>query len=317
MKILFAIALTTSLLYSAEEIVPFQPTLQQTPISISQLEPPAPFLPPSRKNPFIAVGLSYFVPGLGHAYLGDVKTASCLIGSTGVGLGLGLVGYGHGNSQVYSSSSITVQSIYSYGIYAAYRDVRKYNGGSYSYKMPTDSFLDLSFASFKPSILKKPEVWGGFLGALTLAITTTYFAYPDDAHIKTPAASSRGSLYPPVAFSVGVGEEAFFRGYLQSMLSEALNPTAGLVLSSLAFGAAHISNASHMESDDQRRYYTYSIPFITVLGAYFGWLTQKNHSLQESVALHSWYDFTLFALSAATNQAACTGKPGFAFAIPF
>lgn len=139
---------------------------------------------------------------------------------------------------------------------------------------------------------------------------------PEDAHIK-PASTKGENYYPPVAFPIGIGEEALFRGYLQSQLSETFNPVAGIIFSSIAFGAAHIPNAQGMEPDEQRRYYTYGIPLITAFGAYFGWLTYKNRSLQESVALHSWYDFTLFALKAFTQQSAATGRPGFALAVPF
>jgi len=116
---------------------------------------------------------------------------------------------------------------------------------------------------------------------------------------------------------VGLGEESFFRGFLQSALSETFNPLTGIILSSLLFGAAHIPNAQGLEKAERWRYYTFSLPLITGIGAYCGWLTNKNHSLQESVALHTWYDFIIFSISALATETAATGRPGFAFAVPF
>ena len=96
-------------------------------------------------------------------------------------------------------------------------------------------------------------------------------------------------------------------------------PIGGITLSSLIFGAAHIPNAAEMSQDDRRRYYTFGLPLITGLGAYFGWLTYKNNSLKESVAVHAWYDFILMGLGALASEAVVpTGRPThFSLAIPF
>ncbi|HSX26526.1 MAG TPA: CPBP family intramembrane glutamic endopeptidase [Chlamydiales bacterium] len=322
MKHLFAILCVSSLLYGADEI-PFEETPSQElaaldfiqpPLTQQEMQLPRPAIDLPRKNPALAASLSFLLPGLGHVYLGDVKTASALIGTTGLGIGGAL--YRHSKS-VQVSSLLAIQTTWSYGVYAAYRDARLYNGQSgYSYKMPTDSFADLTSAPFRPSVLKKPEVWGGLLGALALAVGTTYFAFPEKAHIQ-PTLSSKMALAPLAAFPVGLGEESLFRGYLQSQLSEVFTPWGGIVLSSLAFGAMHIPNALILEPDQRRNYYTFSIPFITALGAYFGWLTYKNHSLKESVALHTWYDFVLFAGSYLASKAAIAERTEFALALPF
>jgi membrane protease YdiL (CAAX protease family) len=189
--------------------------------------------------------------------------------------------------------------------------------------MPTDQFSDLAYAPFKWSVIKKPEVWGGLLTALGTAAAVGYL-WQLDGYLTKPSAASRlgnklgNRLTPLYAFPVGISEEALFRGYLQSHLSESLTPTGGIIASSLLFGAAHISNGLLMEDpEDQRRYFSYSIPFITAFGAYFGWLAHHTNSLQEGVALHSWYDFALFSLDAATKGAISTGTPSFAFSLPF
>lgn len=290
--------------------------LGQTPITPEEIQLPAPSIVFPYKSPFLAVSLSSLFPGLGHVYLQEDTTASALMGGAGLGCSLAF----HPNSPPAAriAGGMTFQTAWFYGIYAAYRDVRFYNGeSSYSYRMPTDTFADLALAPFRWSVLKKPEVWGAFLGKLLLATTVVYFAYPREA--LPPILSVGPELaYPLIAFPVGISEEALFRGYLQSRLSETFTPWGGIALSSLVFGAAHIPNALSLPPKDQWRYLTFSLPLITFGGAYCGWLTYKNRSLKESVALHVWYDFALMAASALVTQLSSTSKnKGFAFTTSF
>jgi membrane protease YdiL (CAAX protease family) len=309
MKCCFAILFTAIACISTlagQEELPVNPPIQ--PFSAEEMALPTPSFELPRKSALISVGLSYLFPGLGHVYLGDMKTASSLAGTTCAGVGVASL-YNFDKS-AFITGIMTIQTAWSYGIYAAYRDVRFYNGtAGYSYKMPTDSFEDLAFAPFRWSILKKPEVWGGFLGAFALAACTS-LAYPHDADARIHSSLSMDLMNssPLIAFPVAIGEESFFRGFLQSQLAENLNPWAGIGLSSLAFGAAHIPNAFLLKPENRWRYYTFSLPLITAFGTYFGWLTHKNRSLQESVALHTWYDFILFAASSLATQAACTNE---------
>lgn len=279
----------------------------------SDLTPPV--LVPRYKSSFLTVGLSSLIPGLGHAYLGDYKTAAGLFGASNLLLGLSSFDL---LDEFYLVPSILIlQNTWSYGIYAAYRDVRAFNneGVAYDYKMPTDSFTDLALAPFRWSVLKKKEVWGGFLGALALGAGLSYLiSAKKDLYVNL---SSEMSTVPFLAFPVGIGEEALFRGYLQSQISELSNPLFGIVFSSLAFGAIHIPNALLIEKEHKWRYYTFSVPFITALGAYFGLITYKSGSLQESVALHSWYDFFIFLSQYSLSQSAAIRKPCFAFSFSF
>jgi membrane protease YdiL (CAAX protease family) len=271
------------------------------------------------KSSFLAVGLSSFIPGLGHVYLGDMKTAGVLAGSTGVGLGLGF-GFSsslHSKEFIRSTSFLAVETTWLYGIYAAYRDVRTYNKqAGYCYKMPIDSFSDLTSAPFNFRVLKKPEVWGGLLGSLAIAFGAAYLVYPGVNHIH-PSLSLKRTLSPFTAFPIGIGEESFFRGFLQSQLSEWFTPWGGIILSSLIFGVLHMPNAWDLEPQDRRSYYTAIVPLITVSGIYDGWLTYKNHSLKESVAIHAWYDFILFTIGSVAGQTLTKGRSEFAIAVPF
>ena len=67
---------------------------------------------------------------------------------------------------------------------------------------------------------------------------------------------------------VGVGEEALFRGYVQTELAEQLGIYGGLATSSAIFGAIHTFNfvdPGHDLGDA-----LYAVPVISAIGALFG-----------------------------------------------
>ncbi|MBS0625190.1 MAG: CPBP family intramembrane metalloprotease [Verrucomicrobia bacterium] len=318
---LFGLLSFFSAAYAVDEIsLNYQPTSQ---ISVESLEMPKPILAPTYKSPGLAVGLSAIIPGLGHVYLDDSKTAGALMGSYFGGLGATAAGFMHSRTAFeYGMQTMSTASMY--GMYAAYRDARNHNGPSgYSYKMPNDSFLDLAYASFDSKVLRKPEVWGGYLGAFAVAIGSSLLFDSPKKEAADIAGKKKDRPTPPIfAFPVGISEEALFRGFLQSALMESLDPLGGIALSALIFGASHAPNALLMEDKaDRRDYYTYAIPFITAFGAYMGWVTYKNQSLKESVALHAWYDLTIFLAEYAIHKssAASASLPPsrFSVAIPF
>ncbi len=296
---------------TAPQFTGSNPTLEMIPPPSFKIEPP-------QKSPTWAATLSSIFPGFGHAYLGDKETAAQLFATGTATLTLAFVS---DVSPSFTKSNLaTFQSASFYSIYAAYRDARILNGiNNYSYKMPTDSFADLTKAPFRWSVLKKPEVWGGFLGALGLAVGATYCydRFVGEVAIRPQFSSKYSPFSPAVALPVGIGEEAFFHGYLQTQISENISPSAGILFSGLLFGAAHIPNALALPEESRWGYYTFSLPLITAFGTYTAWLTNKNHSIQEGVAIHSWYDFVVFSISALSNEWASTGNPGFAFAITF
>lgn len=285
----------SSFIFAAEEEIAAL-DFKQFPLSFEQqnLEQPT-FIKP-KKSPALAATLSSLAPGLGHFYLGDNKTAGALLGTYGLEFG---VAFGAKNQNVIHSDLIVLQNTSFYGVYAAYRDARlmRDNAG-YRYEMPKETLKELAQAPFSFSVLKKPEVWGGYLGALAIATTLGHFM---SSQISYPLSTS--GIFPPLAFPIGIGEEAYFRGFVQSALSEPLTPWGGIAATSILFGAVHIPNAYSFNAHQRRQYYTYGIPLITTLGAYFGYLTHKNHSLKESVAIHAWYDFTVFMLGALASKA--------------
>jgi membrane protease YdiL (CAAX protease family) len=288
--------------------------IAQPPLSSQNITPPRPLLPEMHKNASLAACLS-IIPGLGHAYLGDIKTAGSLFSSAGLAVSVGMSTPSHQSLSL--TSLMFAQNTEMYGIYAAYRDARFRNGMSdYSYPMPTENLADLAYAPFQISVLKAPEVWGGLLGILVAGATMIHFAFPKEAHIRLDISSPSLEM-PFLALPIGIGEESFFRGYLQSTLSEICTPWGGIALSSFAFGAAHIPTASYLDPEDRWRYYSFALPFITGVGAYFGWLTYRDHSLKKSVALHTWYDFILMSLGALATYKASIGESRFAVTLPF
>lgn len=260
---------------AVDEIAALGEPLQISSISSPLVEPgdTAPLLVKKTKSPSVAVLLSGLVPGLGHYYLGEPRVASELLGSTLLG---GASAYATRNDpSLFATSLYTMQAVGLYSVFAAYQDAHLYNGNPPP-SMPRDNLKNLTAAPFQWSVVKKPEVWGACLGALALGVTTVYFAYPEEAYARVKTTY----IEPLNALPIAIGEESLFRGYLQTALTEKLPPWGAITISSIAFGAAHIPNALRMESSQRWRYYAFSLPFITSLGAYMGWLTHKNRSLK-------------------------------------
>lgn len=292
------------------------PLLNAGSLQHSPIQSDAPFCQPKKeKKAFTTVGLSCLMPGLGHLYLGKTETASYLFGTALTGSLLQNSSFVDEPTRDFSSSAVA--NTWFYGIYAAYRDVRLYNSSQeYKYKMPTDMFADLAYAPINPSILKKPEVWGGILGSLGAAFGITYLRSGHEASASRAALPMR----PLAALPIAIGEEALFRGCIQPLASEMFTPWGGLATSSVLFGAAHISNAYIFypnDSEARKEYFQFSLPLITAFGLYSGWLAQKNCSLKETVAIHAWYDFTLFMLDFFSKRAAMTVPVQFVVQIPF
>ena len=104
------------------------------------------------------------------------------------------------------------------------------------------------------------------------------------------AAFAAGEGYYAALFdTVGVGEEALFRGVFQTELEERLGPTGGLVAASALFGAVHFLN--YLDDPKQG---LIAVPAIAVLGSGMGLAYQHTgYTLETSVAMHFWYDFLL------------------------
>ncbi len=97
-----------------------------------------------------------------------------------------------------------------------------------------------------------------------------------------------------ISLIAGIAEEALFRAAIQGSLAERVGSIPGLVLASLAFGAAHLIT------------WTYAI-VVCVIGAYLGWLYLATGNLVAPAVTHAVYDFAalwyLVAVYRPTDQA--------------
>lgn len=176
--------------------------------------------------------------------------------------------------------------------------------------VPADSTADLAVAPFNIQVLKRPEVFLGIAGMLAAGIGVSLAV---DESVDRNAAGGDPNLFGrtvdrrigyPAGFGVGaalftqvaMAEESIFRGWAQSGLARAHGETWGWVEATALFGAAHVFNIVSLPADQQLRYLTVGVPFITALGGYMGWVYRRSrYSLATSVALHFWYDFAISA----------------------
>ena len=84
-----------------------------------------------------------------------------------------------------------------------------------------------------------------------------------------------------VAVLAGLGEEALFRGVLQTAVGAAAGPGAGLLAASLLFGAAHFVSRAYAA-------------LATLIGLYLGALYLWFDNLLVPMVAHAAYDFVLF-----------------------
>lgn len=279
-----------------------------------------------RKGPGTAAGLSLVCPGCGQLYLGESEGvlhlgASVALLATAVTLARGheLAVDGTADSGQVPLAillSATAQNLWFYSIFDAYRDARVLRGDEgYTHAITRESLGDLASAPFRPSVLASPWVWAGVPLALLAGIGVSYLVSPDDftgspsifdvrdvnvlgRRFSRGAGFAAGSAYYAGLFvPVGVGEEALFRGLIQTELEERFGPTVGLVAASAIFGAVHVFN--YIEDPATA---AIAVPVITVLGASLGLAYQRTgHELATSVAMHFWYDFLLSTVAFAAD----------------
>jgi len=84
-----------------------------------------------------------------------------------------------------------------------------------------------------------------------------------------------------VSSAAGVGEELLFRGVLQPLLGQWIDPTVALLIVGLLFGLAHAMSAIYFV-------------LATLAGIYLGWLAMACGNLVPPMLAHGLYDF--FAL---------------------
>ena len=253
----------------------------------------------------------FLFPGLGHLCLRQPGEGAALLtlGAAELGTVIAVAssepaGLEHPGAAV---AAIALQDLWVIGAVDPIFDKQLANRTLYA---PQDTAADLLAAPYNLEVMKRPEVWAGLLGMLSLGIGVSLLVdesagsdkLGDDAdlfgHNMSPATGY------PTAYAAGTGlfyhvaiaEEVLWRGIIQSSLARRGGETQGWINASLLFGAVHAFNALALPADERKEYLFIGVPFITAIGSYIGWTYRRSdYSLAPPVAIHFWYDFLLSA----------------------
>jgi len=168
-----------------------------------------------------------------------------------------------------------------YSSYSSYRDA----GGLPDKK--NETFWDLAVAPFAPENLTNPWV---FIPIGTVLAISSIERSPRTV-VNPQLMNQKGVQFAYAvvpAYGAGVGEEAFFRGFLNHAMSTAWGPELGITTSSLIFGLSHLGNSPTLRAADV-------LPQIAG-GFYLGYVQYKHHwDLGPGIAFHFWWDVIQFA----------------------
>jgi hypothetical protein len=260
-------------------------------------------------SPTLAGFASAIVPGLGQASDGDYETAAAHFGVFAVSLSTALY-YEHkqdfltdaerydeaGNREFINQTTLrrdfalrlaTDTALYS--SFGAYRDARQRDDRRvYRTPAPQETLSDLALAPFSWEFLSRPTTfvplalqgWAAFRSKNGYGIYWSQDVSERDLHVYNVTANE----------FTAVGEEGFFRGFLNNEFSDRWGDGWGLASSSLIFGLAHTGQGNTANTLE-----------ATIAGAYLGWMNQRNgFQIGEGVALHYWIN-VLAGISAIRN----------------
>lgn len=175
--------------------------------------------------------------------------------------------------------------------FSSYRLLHKRTSRTNKIQIDGRGIPSLMLSPFKPKYLKNPWVWG----PIVIAGIVGYFSSGSDKPIsKASSIIMFGKQYTPVQATlltagikayrytlVATGEEMFFRGVIQTELTELTSPVLAVTLSSLFFGLMHIPD--HGLSGGL---------IATAAGLYLGYRYQKSrYDLGEVIGIHFWLDW--------------------------
>jgi membrane protease YdiL (CAAX protease family) len=250
---------------------------------------------------------SAIIPGLGQALQGDYATAAAHFGVFAASVGTWYhyqskpdfidddIRYQDPNKETINQTTLrrdfaarlaTDTALYS--SYAAYRDGRAKDPRGYRTPAPKESLGNLAVSPFRWDYLSRPTTFIP-IGIQALAVFGSkhgygIYRYPD-------VSKDQLHLYNVTANEfTGVGEEAFFRGFLNNDLSDRWGNGWGLAGSSAIFGLAHTGQGDTANSLE-----------AAAAGVYLGWVHQRNgFQAGEGVAIHYWWN-VLSGIAAIRN----------------
>ncbi len=164
--------------------------------------------------------------------------------------------------------------------YQSFRTAAKTHGEDFNYLPKDERTIDVMLAPFDFRMMGRMTTW-----IPLLAFSGLMVEYANEHHPKMTADDF--AFTSGISYQAGVGEEAFFRGYMMPIMKYATDSNIwSNAITAGVFGLAHLSKDN-------------KFPIAQVaMGYYLGWLTQRNSwSIRESVFLHAWWD--VIALSGA------------------
>ncbi|UCD83897.1 MAG: CPBP family intramembrane metalloprotease [Deltaproteobacteria bacterium] len=255
-------------------------------------------------------------PGGGHFYLGESREGIIYLGSE-----LSLAGAGYYlNSSLEKEPREELNLLYilaikehELGIFTAYRNARL-DIENQGYPVPFDSspISELFLSPFRFINLSSPAVFGFALSGIAIAYGEWLVNKPNkgfdqisDVYVmgnrinRNPGFSTYEALLFSISLSAAVGEEAAWRGVVQTEYERIFGRVKGLVAASLMFGLSHMLNPNITN-----RYWEAGV--ASVGGIYLGWVYQRDgYRLSKSVAAHFWYNIlagtTAFILDPENN----------------
>jgi CAAX protease family protein len=86
-----------------------------------------------------------------------------------------------------------------------------------------------------------------------------------------------------ISLAAGTGEEALFRGIIQTSLANHMNAIVAICLTSAVFGLVHAISIEYFL-------------LATIVGIYLGWLWYATGNLLVPITVHSLYDFVMLLI---------------------
>jgi len=249
-------------------------------------------------SPSWAAIWAHIIPGAGHMYQGDwgkgllfTTTEVALFSSSVV-----LLIQDKKKADMAAFNLLTLfQNEHFYNVYSAYQDARiKIKNENYLSELSEENILDLLTSPFDFNLLTR---WT-FLVPITLVTGITAWILSDSdssVKIRSSGASWAFPLLGGQSTVIGVGEEAYFRGYLQPEFKELFkNKWLAIGSQSLLFAAAHDIYIDDPRLPKIARYWPGALRFS--FAAYCGWVTERNkYSIRENIAMHAWWDCSLLS----------------------
>lgn len=145
------------------------------------------------------------------------------------------------------------------------------------YDVALGALVAAALAAANLALLDRPGTWAAMRAAV------------DEVLLPTFAGLTRGQVVV-VSLAAGIGEELFFRGFLQ--------PLAGVVAAAVAFGAAHVAGA---------RLVVFGV-WAAAMGLVLGVLALATGGIVAPITAHAGYDVLAFTYLRAEGRRRASSK---------